>query len=492
MLDLFSSGCKRRFLRGAVLAAAAVASPSFAAIIDTGILPTPIAIPATTAGVYLNFVTGLTGTSPAAVPGWDINPYGATNRQVLWPATPTDTAGCARDTAAPECLLLVNGDLVSSGRTFTRSTSAPTSFRRAGISTMGFRFFNETTSAMNYGYVEFSVDAPSTTGVPGLIIRYVYDNTGAAITVAPIVPPNAAPTITAAAGLTRTQGSLSANSTIANVTDDGGNGSVAVIGAGTVNGITLSNIVNTAGTITGDLVASCSATTAAFTLTATDLGSLTAMSKLDVAATANTAPAQGTYGNASVAVGAGTTVTPSSPPSDTGTLASIAVAAPGFGGTLSVNQGTGVVTVSNAGPAAAYAVTVTATDNCGLASIRTFTLNVTGSSAGDPTITPAAISRAAGSPFYRSVIANVSDAGGAGSVTVTVNGGSSANVGGTEIKAIQNVNGVISAAVRGGCFSTGTINFTLTASNGSASNSATLPVTVVAGGNPSWCAWWPR
>jgi len=213
---------------------------------------------------------------------------------------------------------------------------------------------------------------------------------------------------------------------------------------------------------------------------------------LNVAATANTAPAQGTYGNASVAVGAGTTVTPSSAPCDTGTLASVAVAAPGFGGTLSVDQGTGVVTISNAGPAAVYTVTVTATDNCGLASTRTFTLTVTGSSGSDPTITPVAISRTAGSPFYRSVIANVSDAGGNGLVTVTVNGGSSANVGGTEIKAIQNVNGVISAAVRGGCLSTGTINFTLTASNGSASNSATLPVTVVAGGNPSWCAWWPR
>ena len=303
---------------------------------------------------------------------------------------------------------------------------------------------------------------------------------------------DAAPTISAAAGLSRQQGSAVANSTIATVTDDAGNGTVVVTGASTVNGITLSGIVNTAGTISGNLVASCSATTAEFLLTATDSGNSTATSMLNVAATANTAPTQGTYGNASVAVGAGTTVTPSSAPSDTGTLASVAVAAPGFGGTLSVDQGTGVVTISNAGPAAVYTVTVTATDNCGLASTRTFTLTVTGSSGSDPTITPVAISRTAGSPFYRSVIANVSDAGGNGLVTVTVNGGSSANVGGTEIKAIQNVNGVISAAVRGGCLSTGTINFTLTASNGSASNSATLPVTVVAGGNPSWCAWWPR
>ena len=116
-------------------------------------------------------------------------------------------------------------------------------------------------------------------------------------------------------------------------------------------------------------------------------------------------------------------------------------------------------------------------------------------SGGDPTITPVATSRATGSPMYRSVIANVSDAAGAGSVLVTVNGGASATANGVLLQAIQNNNGVISAAIRGGCFSPispPVISFTLTASSSSGSNTANLPITITAGNNPTWCQWWPR
>jgi len=171
------------------------------------------------------------------------------------------------------------------------------------------------------------------------------------------------------------------------------------------------------------------------------------------------------------------------------------VGAPGFTGTLSVNSTTGVVTVANAGPAAVYTVTVTATDSCNGTSTSTFQLTVNPPSGGDPTIRPVAASRAAGSPMYRSVIANVSDAAGAGSVLVTVNGGASAMVNGVLLQAIQNNNGVISAAMRGGCHSPVSppaVSFMLTASSTNGTNSASLPVTITAGGNPTWCLWWPR
>ena len=109
---------------------------------------------------------------------------------------------------------------------------------------------------------------------------------------------NTPPTITAAAGVTRQQGSPASNSTIATVNDtESGAGAVVVTvtSANPSNGVTISNIVNTGGTVTADVVASCSATNATFTLQASD-GSLTATDTLTVTVTANTAPTL-TYGH---------------------------------------------------------------------------------------------------------------------------------------------------------------------------------------------------
>lgn len=94
---------------------------------------------------------------------------------------------------------------------------------------------------------------------------------------------NLPPTITAATGLSQQQGSPASNSQIARVTDDGGAGLVTVTvnnsTSATVNGVTVSNIRNIAGTITADIVADCSASNASFTLQASD-GTLTATDTL--------------------------------------------------------------------------------------------------------------------------------------------------------------------------------------------------------------------
>jgi len=47
-----------------------------------------------------------------------------------------------------------------------------------------------------------------------------------------------------------------------------------------------------------------------------------------------------------------------------------------YTGTISVNNTTGVVSVSNAAPAGAHTITVRATDNCGATTDASFTLNV--------------------------------------------------------------------------------------------------------------------
>jgi hypothetical protein len=72
-----SKRLEAHFVACAVVAAAAAAGGADAAIVYSGIRN--IAIPANVDGVYLNLITGATGTSGASVTGWHINPYSASN-----------------------------------------------------------------------------------------------------------------------------------------------------------------------------------------------------------------------------------------------------------------------------------------------------------------------------------------------------------------------------------------------------------------------------
>ena len=183
------------------------------------------------------------------------------------------------------------------------------------------------------------------------------------------------------------------------------------------NGVTISNIVNTAGTVTADVVASCTATTANFTLQASD-GTSTNTATLTVTVTANTAPTL-SYNNASVANGGSTMVNPASGPSDNGSIVSIVVQSQGtYTGTISVDNVTGIVSISNAAPIGSHTITIRATDNCGTTTDATFTLNVTNN---NPSITAGApVTRQQGSAGTTAMIATVSDPDEpAGSLTVT-------------------------------------------------------------------------
>jgi CSLREA domain-containing protein len=193
---------------------------------------------------------------------------------------------------------------------------------------------------------------------------------------------NTSPTITAAAGLTREQGSPSANSQIATVndTESGANGvtvTVNGLASATVNGVTVSNIVNTNGSVTADIVADCSATppNASFTLTATDGNGATATDTLTIAITANTPPVLTYSSPQTVAEGNALTINPATGPTDTGAY-SIAVQDPGtYTGNIAVNNTTGVVTITNAAPTGSHTITIRITDACGFVDAQ-FTLDV--------------------------------------------------------------------------------------------------------------------
>jgi len=191
---------------------------------------------------------------------------------------------------------------------------------------------------------------------------------------------NAAPTIAAAAPLTRQQGSAAINSQIATVSDaDQASNTLNVTATpATGAGINISNIlVSNAGQVTADVVASCTATTSTFTLKVTDSAGEMATATLTVNVIANTPPVLNYVTPQNVLASQALTINPASGPSDNGTVTNIIVQSAGtYTGTISVSLA-GVVSLSNAKPAGSHLISIQATDNCGLNTVSTFTLNVT-------------------------------------------------------------------------------------------------------------------
>ena len=294
---------------------------------------------------------------------------------------------------------------------------------------------------------------------------------------------NTAPTISAAAGVTRQQGSAASNSTIATVNDaetGAGSVTVTVTSANPSNGVTISNIVNTAGTVTADVVADCNATDATFTLEASD-GSLMSTDTLSVTVTPDTAPTL-TYNDDMVAFNGSTMINPATGPSDNGSVSTIAVQSVGtYTGMISVDNVTGIVSISNAAPTGTHTITIRATDNCGLMTDATFMLTVPNTA---PSIAAAAgVARQQGSAASNSTIATVNDTeSGAGAVTVTVTSMNPSN--GVTISNIVNTGGTVTADVVADCRASNAM-FTLEASDGSLMSMDTLSVTVTPDADPT-------
>lgn len=175
-------------LCAAALAGAAAAVPSAEATVIT--FTTPISVPATTAGVYINLLTGATGTSSGAVPGWDFNPYlasGGTQLGFYWSPTLIGglrSGGVASTTTGPY-LSLAPGATVSSASIFTSAILGTTgsAFLTTGTHILGFRFVNENTGVFNFGYVTMTNTASN--GFPTTILTWSFEDNGGAITVVP-------------------------------------------------------------------------------------------------------------------------------------------------------------------------------------------------------------------------------------------------------------------------------------------------------------------
>ena len=191
-------------------------------------------------------------------------------------------------------------------------------------------------------------------------------------------------------------------------------------------------------------------------------GSLMATATLNITVNTNTVPTL-TYTNPpAVALNGSLNINPATGPSDNGSVSTITVQSTGtYTGTIGVDNTTGIVSVSNAAPAGTHTITIRASDNCGVNTDATFTLDVrapatlgnypdtTVSLGGESTITPDAaptsttgISVSASTNFKGTFAADpatgvvrVTNAHPAGTYTVTVTAFNS--IGGTTSKTFQ-------------------------------------------------------
>lgn len=168
---------------GALVLTFASASSMAAIVCNSAAIPVPQNID----GVYINLATNATGTSGGGVTGWDINLYqttptgGTPGLYFFWPTTPANSyGGVSTDTIYD---VLNTGAPIGPGQTYILNAGGGGAAAYAnwhGTTQtgryLGVRFFNEATSAINFGWLQLNTTA--TSGFPATINQICYDNTG--------------------------------------------------------------------------------------------------------------------------------------------------------------------------------------------------------------------------------------------------------------------------------------------------------------------------
>ena len=178
--------------RLAACAAAAGASLAIVPSSDANIVysgPVAIIIFSDNIGVYLNVVTGVNNPNPALVPGWDVNPYGTAALTMFSPAAPP---GGQVYVGSGGYFNLTLGTLISAASTYSSGNLSGTSPNPLNFNTsnniIGFRFQNEVTGTVQYGWFQVSLSSGQATQ-PRTIVAYAYEDTGAPIAAGAIPEP---------------------------------------------------------------------------------------------------------------------------------------------------------------------------------------------------------------------------------------------------------------------------------------------------------------
>ncbi len=244
------------------------------------------------AGITVTSITNAAGTITANVAASCTATIGA-NTVVL---TVTDgnsgtaTANLAVNVTANTAptVTYAAASVIAGSSTSNATTSATDNGSITGYAVQSQGTYTGTISVNVSGLVSISNAKPA--GTHTITIRAT-DNCGATTDATfTLTITNTSPTIAAQAGTTRQKGAAASNSQIATVNDSesGANGvTVTVNGSSsaTVSGVTVSNIVNSGGTVTASIAATCGASNASFTLTASDGHAATATATLNVTVT---------------------------------------------------------------------------------------------------------------------------------------------------------------------------------------------------------------
>lgn len=173
--------------------AAAGASAGFvnnaeAAVVSSG--PVNINVPSTTAGVYLNVVTGANSSSPAAAPGWDVNPWSGTGLSYFNPSAPAGGVYVQRTGGGATANLAV-GTMISAGSVYGSSAASLTGSDAHildGVNIIGFRFQNEANgNQVHFGWMKIAVGS-TLAAQPRAIIEYAYESEAGVGIMAGVVP----------------------------------------------------------------------------------------------------------------------------------------------------------------------------------------------------------------------------------------------------------------------------------------------------------------
>jgi hypothetical protein len=175
-------------LCAAALAGAAVGVPQ-AARADVVTFNGPFDVPQTFSGIYIDLATGLVTGTPTGNPGWDFNPYSnGGSFAIYWEGTPGIAAGVLTGPGSMMYADLGPGAVVGPGSDFSNLLQVPNAtdnFIPAGNHILGFRFFNEGTNAVDYGYVTITSSGPANGGFPITVQSWSFENNGGSITVVP-------------------------------------------------------------------------------------------------------------------------------------------------------------------------------------------------------------------------------------------------------------------------------------------------------------------
>ena len=173
-----------------------------AGIVWSGIVN--INIPSSTDGVYLNVITGQTGSSGSSVSGWDLNPYSSSNLTFFQPSGGGMVRGLGTSSTLVDNLAYLT--VIGAGASFNygsgsvETTGATAMNLNSSENLVGFRFVNESTGATHYGWARLQFTGTSFSQ-PRAIVEYAFESTAGTSIQAGVIPAPGALALVGAAGL---------------------------------------------------------------------------------------------------------------------------------------------------------------------------------------------------------------------------------------------------------------------------------------------------